>query len=365
MKYIVYLTKNLKSKSEGLNKIYIGVHQTKDPSIFDGYIGCGVYINQPSTYMYPKTPFQYAVKKYGVDAFERTTLYIYDTIKEAYDKEEELVNPEFLKASYTYNACVGGSNGKPYKTIYQFDLDGNLKRKWEYSLETYDFYGESPSKFHYAINRKYKFLDSYWALTPEIDISEYYTREHGQPEIVYLYSKEGKLLEEFDSEKQCAEYVGINDVFKAIKCQSLVQGKYYISKKLVDEYIPKPRTNYMNLTFYIYNKDKEFLGKYIGKEIMNVIDLHSWSRIRDILKYNKGWYKDFYISTEEVSNVPDKHFSNGILVDVYDKYGNFIETLDTVKKVREKYNVPASKIKNIQMGDRYYKDYIFKYHSNK
>jgi hypothetical protein len=57
MKYIVYLTKNLKSKINGINKIYVGVHKTKNPEIFDGYIGCGVYIQQPSTYMYPKTPF--------------------------------------------------------------------------------------------------------------------------------------------------------------------------------------------------------------------------------------------------------------------------------------------------------------------
>ena len=35
MKYIVYLTKNLKSKVGELNKIYIGVHQTNDPNTFD------------------------------------------------------------------------------------------------------------------------------------------------------------------------------------------------------------------------------------------------------------------------------------------------------------------------------------------
>ena len=64
MKYIVYITKNLVN-----NILYIGVHQTKDPEIFDGYIGCGVYINKPSSYAKPKTPFQYAVKKYGPKQF--------------------------------------------------------------------------------------------------------------------------------------------------------------------------------------------------------------------------------------------------------------------------------------------------------
>ena len=86
MKYIVYLTTNLKSEINGHKKIYIGVHKTENPDIFDGYIGCGVYINQPSTYMYPKTPFQYAVKKYGTGAFIRTVLYEYDNEIEAYNK---------------------------------------------------------------------------------------------------------------------------------------------------------------------------------------------------------------------------------------------------------------------------------------
>ena len=45
MKYIVYLTKNKKSKINGLDRIYVGVHNTENPEIYDGYIGCGVKVN--------------------------------------------------------------------------------------------------------------------------------------------------------------------------------------------------------------------------------------------------------------------------------------------------------------------------------
>ena len=97
MKYIVYLTTNLKSQINGINRIYVGVHKTENPDIFDGYLGCGVKINSPSTYMNPKTPFQYAVKKYGTSSFKRDILYIYDTLEEAYLKEAEIVDSQFIK----------------------------------------------------------------------------------------------------------------------------------------------------------------------------------------------------------------------------------------------------------------------------
>ena len=64
-KWIVYLTVNTVN-----NKTYIGVHKT-DRDDFDGYIGCGVNINRPATYKKSKTPFQYAVNKYGIDKFIR------------------------------------------------------------------------------------------------------------------------------------------------------------------------------------------------------------------------------------------------------------------------------------------------------
>lgn len=52
MKYIVYQTINVIN-----NKIYIGVHKTKNPDIFDGYVGCGCSIHEPNMYNNPKTPF--------------------------------------------------------------------------------------------------------------------------------------------------------------------------------------------------------------------------------------------------------------------------------------------------------------------
>ena len=76
MKYIVYLTTNTVN-----NKIYIGVHGTEDPYIFDGYIGNSINIFETNPELkHPKLPFHKAVKKYGYSAFRRITLKVFDTM---------------------------------------------------------------------------------------------------------------------------------------------------------------------------------------------------------------------------------------------------------------------------------------------
>ena len=363
MKYIVYLTTNLKSSIGGTNKIYIGVHKTNDSTVFDGYLGCGVYRQQPSTYLNPKTPFQYAVKKYGPDAFRRVILFEFDTEQEAYEKEKELVTPDFIKQSHVYNICPGGVCNNRGKPIYQFDLKGNLIKKWDFVVELVDVFGYDMSRFHYAIHHKHPFLDAYWSREESIDITEYITGLPHSHKITYLYDKNGKCVREFFSQKECAEFLGVKDISKQLQLSSLINNQYYVSNKLVDEFKPKARAQQVNQEYFVYQNNK-LLGIYKGKDLMPIIKVYSWSKIRDIFRYNKGWYKDFYISLEEIDVVPTRTKSNGILVDVYTKYGEFVETLTSIKEVKEKYHVHASKIKNIQLGDRYYENWIFKYHSN-
>lgn len=129
MKYIVYQTVNKIN-----NKIYVGVHGTETPDEFDGYLGNGVSIYRPATYMNPKTPFQYAVKKYGVKNFIRTTLQTFDVEKDAYKLEEQIVNKEFLKREDVYNLALGGrlpDCANPRKKVYMYDLDGNFEREFD------------------------------------------------------------------------------------------------------------------------------------------------------------------------------------------------------------------------------------------
>ena len=168
MKYIVYLTTNNKSKVNGQNRIYIGVHETKNPEVFDGYLGDSVYVNQSSTFKYPKTPFQCAVKKYGTEAFKRQTLFVCDTKEAAYKKLAELVTEDFVKQDHVYNLNVESEYSA--SPIYQFNIEGEFVRKWDCLSDAYSFYGYPREKFESAILYRYVLVNSFWATTPTINV---------------------------------------------------------------------------------------------------------------------------------------------------------------------------------------------------
>jgi hypothetical protein len=346
MKYIIFLTINLKHSINGNHRAYLGVHGTDKPNVFDGYIGDGINIKQISSYKYPKTPLQEAVKKYGVSSFKRIVLYTYDTAEEAYKKLDELRTKEFLNNSSTYNYITESYN----KPIYQFNNKGELVKTWNNSYEICDFYGYSSTKLFSAIKYKCLFLNSYWSLTPEI--KDYSDKQ--VPNIIYLYNIDGKLIKELYSKEDCMAYTSLtyNDVSKAILNQTFINGLYYISNKLTDLFAVKPRRSCIHQTFFVYKSDNTFVGKFVGKEIMNVIDCHSWLKISNVFTLYNNWYKDFYISLKEIDRIPNTN------IDVYDKQGNFIEHISNLEDLKTKYKV--TNYKRIQQGDKYFGDYIFK-----
>ena len=90
-KYTVYQTTNLVN-----GKTYIGVHQTTESN--DQYLGSGSALLK-------------ALQKYGRSNFKKDILFEFDTLDDAYVKEAELVNDDFVKSNLTYNLVVGGHGG--------------------------------------------------------------------------------------------------------------------------------------------------------------------------------------------------------------------------------------------------------------
>ena len=78
------------------DKFYIGVHKTKD--INDDYYGSGLNI-------------QKAIKKYGIQNFEKKILHIFTRRKDAYLKEKELVTEDLINNPKCYNLKIGGKGG--------------------------------------------------------------------------------------------------------------------------------------------------------------------------------------------------------------------------------------------------------------
>ena len=137
MKYIVYVTINL------INfKYSIGVHGVVDENKFDGYIGCGVYITKPATYIHEETTFKKAVKKYGVNNFKRITLSVFNNEQDAYNLEKKLVNKNLLKLKTIYNMAIGGRDttlANKRVPIYMYDLDGNYQKEFKSLIDAARF----------------------------------------------------------------------------------------------------------------------------------------------------------------------------------------------------------------------------------
>lgn len=332
MKYIVYCTINLLN-----DKFYVGVHETENPDVFDGYLGNQVKVNCPNTFMRPRSAFQFAVKKFGTKSFKRITLFVYDTLEEAYRKEREIVNKEFIESDYNYNYVI---NERSLDSINQFNISGKLIKHWRTIEEAAEFYNCSVKLIKNQMNRKYKLFDSYWSKNKSIDVNEY---SEGKPvKTVYKYTEKGKLISELTDVT--------NEIINAIKTQDLLNG-YFYSFSLTDEFQQKPRTFLKNKNFYVEtpNGIKEF--KDI-KELYKFIGLHSNIKIYDIIKNKDGVYKNFKI-----------HLKNPVKqIDVFDKLGKYQGTYDSVKDIATKFGIDTPSINRVLRGlSSIAGGYVFKY----
>jgi len=110
MYHILYKTTNLKT-----NSYYIGVHSTENKN--DGYLGSGTVIKKKIAY-------------YGRGSFKKEILECFSTAKEAYIRESEIVDEEFIADKNTYNLSLGGlssSQGISFEGIVSVkDSEGNF-----------------------------------------------------------------------------------------------------------------------------------------------------------------------------------------------------------------------------------------------
>lgn len=93
-------------------KFYIGKHITK--KLDDGYMGSGKLIKA-------------AIKKYGVENFQKDILYIFDTEVQMNETEAKLV----VLCEQSYNLCPGGQGGFGYINKNRLSVLNNLSEDQE------------------------------------------------------------------------------------------------------------------------------------------------------------------------------------------------------------------------------------------
>lgn len=356
-KYIVYETTNVVN-----NKIYVGLHKTKDPEIFDGYIGNGVYVTQPYTYKYAKTAFQCAVQKYGPSNFKRKILAVFDTIEEASDLEEQIVNEKFLARNDVYNMILGGLGG--YFTfnrikVYQYDENGNYLNEYESFADAALKLDCDYTLISYAVRKKSKAKNCFWNTdkVEKLDLSNYNLGLNHSIKI-FVYSLDGKYLGGFKTQTSAERKTGISSstIKKACILGNVVLNKYYLSYIKADSY-DKARTEYLRTrSVFKYDSDGSFCKGY---STQLEAELENKTNITKSIKLKIPDENGFLWGLEKLENYncPKKKVKRP--VGKFDLNGNLVEKYESATAAEKANGTSVWKV--LAGTNKTHKQHIYKY----
>lgn len=357
-KFIVYCTTNKVN-----NKIYIGVHKTTDDLKFDFYIGCGVYINQPSTYNKAKTVFQRAVQKYGVNNFYRQTIAIFDNEEDAFNLEAEIVNENFLSRLDVYNTILGGYGGDRginAKPCYQYDLNGNFIREFPNRQEAARTINKGFTTIKRAIKDKIKAGEWFWSdiKVDKLNLSEYKTITNRVPVFEYTITGEYNCCYESYNDAARCNNVSSSRIKEATLC-----GIDCNNKKFSLEFMPNysdAKLKYLkNIPVYLYTLS----GIYINT-FSNLEEVKKYLKAKtDLFKYIRlnTPYKEYQLSFEKLKSMPDKTDKKPInrKIAQYDINGNLIREFNSITEAVKLY---GTGVKHCLSGRNHYsKGFTYKY----
>lgn len=336
MKYIVYQTTN---KING--HIYVGVHKTENPDVFDFYLGNGSYANKPSSYNKVKCHLHQAILKYGPSNFYRQTLKVFDTEKEALDLEAIIVDEAFVKRLDTYNMVVGG--GMPpivNKIVYQFDLQGNLIKKWDSVKSVIDHYKCNEARIRMCVSSKRSFNNCYWNYNDSINISEYRLSARGY---VYMYNFKGEYLNYFENATTASNKLDIDrsTIVNAIYGKYLCHGYYFLkADEDINEVLnSKVKVKNIKLTpVYRYTLDGKLDKEYSSMTEAEKDSKCNHSCIIRAIKNNKTakGYKWSYVKSDIIQPFSEQHIAP-VKVAQYDKEHNLIKIWDSLAECQKQF----------------------------
>lgn len=359
MEYIVYLTINLENY-----KKYIGVHKTENSNIFDGYLGCGVERNWPSSYKRSKTPFQYAVNKYGVDKFHRITLAVFNNEDDAYSLEEVLVDAKWISRTDTYNVALGGK-GVNFNSIecFQYDFEGNFIQAYDSYAQAAELNGCSYNAISRAITYKRSSMNSLWTniKVEKLNVEDFHIDNMNR--IVYEYSLDGEFIRTYDSVNDIIDELGItrSSINRAIQGKYSISGKYYTTE-FVEKFIPIKNVSIRDSKIYVYTSNGDFYKEFDSPlSCARFFGDKTSSSISSTIRLGR-LYKGYQISLEKVPCMKNYDKVNVIKkkqLDQFDLDGNYIKTWESTTAAIRVY---GTGVKQVALGrQKQCHNYIWKY----
>lgn len=344
LKTILYMTVNTVN-----NKIYVGIHITENPYKFDGYYGDGITGTSSSWFKHPKYPFQRACKKYGLDAFKRYTLQVFDNYDDARKAEAFIVNEEFIKRSDTYNVALGGGCGLVPSIeieVHQYDLDGNYIKTYRSKSDAARKNNISIMSIHRAILNKSICAGYYWSETKlfKLNIEE---MSKSQKKPVYIYNMQGEFIEQFESFSSCAKKLDVclSGVQKAINSQTKCNG-FYISLEKVDKFIKTPKTRKRHNIVYQYNLN----GKYIQEctfDQVKAICGKEYSKFRSAIREGYSC-ANFLWSYNKLESISPCNKNQTKKIYQYDLKGNLIKVWDSYRECCKQFSNLREVLKGVR-----------------
>ena len=339
MKYIVYCTT---CKVNG--KIYIGVHKTENPEVFDGYIGNGIKVGY--TLKNPHTAFQSALKKYGYSNFVRTILYVFNTKEEAYRKEEEIVTIDFIKRRDNYNTCLGGIGCINYTPIYQYSLEGIFIKEWDSVQEAIEYYGCNDNRFNMSIKDKRSAFNCFWSKekVDSLDVSNYRKSKHSE---IYCYDESGNFIKLYDSVKDIMEELHLSkaSIEDACSHKRPLKGFYFLSDFTNVYNIIKIRKEVYSITDLSVSKYNNgiLINTYPSLKQAAKENKTTTTQIKKSIKNNEGIWCYGYSETYQPTLKPI-----GVKIEQYDLEGNLVKVWDSISSCAKEH----PKVKEVLCGGR-------------
>lgn len=357
MKYIVYKTTNLVN-----SYIYVGVHKTANPDVFDGYLGCGIYLNKPETYEKAKTKMQQAVKEFGVKNFRRETIAVFDFAEDASNLEAEIVNENFLTRNDVYNMVLGGysDNLSGIKT-YQYDSNGNYLREFpNYETAASELQVQS-SSVRRAVIYKYRVKEYYFNTdkVDKIDISSYNSNLKVR---VYRYLKTGEYDTEYESYNEASRSLDTSpsNIREATITGYCVKDTYYFSFIKENTY-DKARTQQIKMReVHKYTKEGNYIESYNTQ--YEAEKLNPYSNITKSIKLKSMDSNGYMWSLEKLDNFNVPKRKNKRKVALLDDEGNIIKTWESARKCAREVGTAVQNVLNGKYTK--HKGQVYKYIDN-